>query len=76
LAAESSFDSVAAVGCGSAPEIELDAGSDEARLDLADPDHSLRAQPLPLKWTAEATIAFFIGPPHELQAEGPWPWME
>jgi hypothetical protein len=76
LATESAFDSVAALGGGSAPGLELDPGSDEARFGLADPDRSLRAQPLPLKWTAEATIAFFIAPPHEVQVEGPWPWME
>ena len=37
---------------------------------------SLRAQPVPLKWTAGAPIAFFIGEPHFGHAAGPWPWTE
>jgi hypothetical protein len=40
------------------------------------PERSLRAQPLPLKWTAGATIAFFIGPPQTGQTVGPWPSTE
>jgi hypothetical protein len=53
---------------------EPESESDELRLGFALllPDRSLRAQPLPLKWTAGATIAFFIGPPHTGQVVGPW----
>jgi hypothetical protein len=58
-------------------ELELDPESDGARFDLEEPPElSFRAQPLPLKWTAGATMAFFIGPPHTLHTEGPWPWTE
>jgi hypothetical protein len=80
--AVSAFDGVpVAVAVGPSSELELepepDPESDEARLDLEEPPElSFRAQPLPLKWTAGATMAFFIGPPHTLQAEGPWPWTE
>jgi hypothetical protein len=52
------------------------ASGDVARPDLPEPDRSLRAQPLPLKWTVGATMAFLIGPPHSRQVAGPWPWME
>jgi hypothetical protein len=56
------------------PDPELESESDELRLGLEElPDRSLRAQPLPLKWTAGATIAFFIGPPQTGQAVGPSP---
>jgi hypothetical protein len=53
---------------------EPESESDELRLGFAPllPDRSLRAQPLPLKWTAGATIAFFIGPPQTGQTVGPW----
>jgi hypothetical protein len=43
---------------------------------LEPPERSLRAQPVPLKWTAGGEKAFFIAPPHSGQALGPWPWME
>jgi hypothetical protein len=81
LAAVSDFDSVAGLG-GAAeselePELESELDSEEGvRLDLEDPARSLRAQPLPLKWTAGATIAFFIGPPQTGHADGPWPVTE
>jgi hypothetical protein len=47
-----------------------------ARADLVASDRSLRAQPLPLKWTAAAVMAFFIGPPHSVHVVGPCPWTE
>jgi hypothetical protein len=61
----------------SAPSPELAPASlDSARLGLAELDRSLRAQPLPLKWTAGAANARFIAPPHLGQFDGPWPWTE
>ena len=49
VSAEATLDSAAAVlAAGSPPEAGLDPGSDETRLDLDDPDRSLRAQPPPL----------------------------
>jgi hypothetical protein len=53
--------------------LSLDAG-----LDGRAAPRSLRAQPDPLKWTAAATIALRMCPPHLGQADGPWPateWM-
>jgi hypothetical protein len=38
---------------------------------LDPPDLSLRAQPVPLKWTAGAEKAFFSGPPHLGHSRGP-----
>jgi hypothetical protein len=52
------------------------ASFDAARPDLPELDRSLRAQPLPLKWTAGAENARFISPPHFGQVDGPWPWTE
>jgi len=49
----------------------VDSAGEVLAAGLLDPDFSLRAQPLPLKWTAGATIAFFICPPHFGQADGP-----
>jgi hypothetical protein len=64
------------------PESALDAESPldgdsllDALLDRPD-DPSLRAQPVPLKWTAGAANAFFISPPQLGQVDGPWPWTE
>lgn len=36
----------------------------------------MRAQPVPLKWTAGAENVFFIAPPHLAQVSGPWLWTE
>jgi len=59
---------------GPEPDPEFESESDELRLGLEElPDRSFRAQPPPLKWTAGATIAFFIGPPQTGQAVGPSP---
>ncbi|MGD0019868.1 MAG: hypothetical protein ABSD62_11485 [Candidatus Limnocylindrales bacterium] len=58
-----------------ASEVTLDPGSlGSAFAGLVEP-RSFRAQPVPLKCTAGAEMAFFIAEPHWGQA-GPWPWTE
>ncbi len=39
-----------------------------------EPERSLRAHPVPRKWTAGGAKTFFIWPPQFGHAAGPWPW--
>jgi hypothetical protein len=71
----------ASVDGADSPEVDADFSAetepgslDVARFGLPVPDLSLRAQPLPLKWTAGAAKARLMGPPHCGQVVGPWPW--
>jgi hypothetical protein len=54
------------------PTVPLGSG----RLDLEEVAFSLRAQPVPLKWTAGTANVFFNGPPHLGQIDGPSAWTE
>jgi hypothetical protein len=63
------------VDTGFSPELDP-ASVEGARFDLVALDRSLRAQPLPLKWTAGAARVRFMGPPQFGQIVGPWRWTE
>ena len=70
-----------ASGCESVPAGALSPESDDGVLDVplsgfAAPERSLRAQPLPLKWTAGATSAFLMSPPQLGHTDGPVAWTE